>query len=390
MLEVRQIGIESMSLPVFYIYTPDYTPYSSGIRVLHILCHKLNLLGFESYVVSKVVSVEFNTPVLSQATIDLHKKQGRMQITIYAESEMGNPLQSTNVIRWLLNKPNFFYQNWFGEFDQNEFIVHHDEGFRPPWIQSNGQFIPHVDRTLFNTKNVAEKREGLIIYSHRVEVAEKYPDWITKIEYISSSNRKTPEECAEMYKRASALVVYERAAAHAEAGLCGCPTIFRENEKYNADYIFSSYWSMSSFKDFDPNISTLNQGNGVKLEKIYDDEDAMHTQLLDQLIRRSIEFFNLRSSLNPEDFPSIWLAQCQLLLNKQDFFSAGKVLEKIFSFPEISNRALYYYFRFAKETGNDIEAKQILRMLNEKLDSYKSEEFMGRLIQKINSDNFAI
>lgn len=379
-----------MKSPVFYIYTPDYTPYSSGIRVLHILCDKLNGLGFESYVVSKVVSEDFNTPVLSQEIIERHKQQGRMQITIYAESEMGNPLQSTNVIRWLLNKPNFFYQNWFGQFDENEFIVHHDEVFRPHWIQSKWQFIPHVDRTLFNTKNVAEKREGLIIYSHRVKINEKLPDWVTKIDYISSRHRKTPSECAELYKKASALVVYERAAAHAEAGLCGCPTIFRESENYNADYIFSSYWNISSFREFDSNINELNEGNGARLEKIYDDEEAMHTENLHELIQESIDFFKGNSSQQPADIPSIWMAQCNKLLEKKDYISAGNVLEKIFSFPVVSNRAYYYYFRFSKETGNSAEAQEALDMLSENLRAYSSDEFMGKLIQKINSEQYVI
>lgn len=357
---------------------------------MHILCDKLNKLGFESYVVSKVVSKEFETPVLTQATIEQHKKQKRLQITVYAESEMGNPLQSTHVIRWLLNKPNFFYQNWFGEFAANEFIVHHDEVFRPPWIESNCQFIPHVDRSLFNTRGTSENREGLIIYSHRVDIKEDYPDWVTKIDYISSKNRKTPEECAAMYKRASALVVYERAAAHAEAGLCGCPTIFRENENYNADYIFSSYWQISSFRDFHANINDLNKDNGFKLEKIYDDEEAMHTEKLDELIRRSLVFFQNHALTKPEDNPSIWMAQCKSSLDRKDYVSAGKVLEKLFQFPSISNAALYLYFRFSKETENEAEASVVLNLLNEKLTQFNSEDFMGKLIQKINSEDFEI
>ena len=141
-----------------------YTALSSGIKVLYILCDALNKFGYESYVTAFNPEIGFVSPELTPEIIKKHYNTGKLQVAIYPEIMMGNPMQCKYVIRWLLNKPNNFLQNWLGDFDEGEFIVHHDESFRPAWIESNRQFIPHLDRSIFNTQMTAEKRSGVILY----------------------------------------------------------------------------------------------------------------------------------------------------------------------------------------------------------------------------------
>ena len=84
-------------------------------------CQKLRTCKYK--VVAKYDGKEFLAPTLTTEIIKEHSNMGKMQVAIYPEITMGNPLQSKYVIRWLLNKPNNFLQNWFGDFDEDEFIA---------------------------------------------------------------------------------------------------------------------------------------------------------------------------------------------------------------------------------------------------------------------------
>ena len=53
----------------YYIVAPDYTRTSSGIKVLHILCHALNERGYEAYVTANVRHPPLRTPPLTRDII---------------------------------------------------------------------------------------------------------------------------------------------------------------------------------------------------------------------------------------------------------------------------------------------------------------------------------
>ncbi|MFC6806047.1 hypothetical protein ACFQE2_10095 [Methylophaga thalassica] len=48
---------ECINLP-FYIYAPDFSQKSAGIRALHYLCHGLNEMGREAYLVGTDIESE--------------------------------------------------------------------------------------------------------------------------------------------------------------------------------------------------------------------------------------------------------------------------------------------------------------------------------------------
>lgn len=359
---------------VFYIYTPTYTPLSSGIRLLYLLCSMLNKIGYEAYVTNFYDGTEFYAPKLTSEVINKHKALGKLQVAIYPEIMMDNPFQSKYVVRWLLNKPNNFLKNWLGDFSEDEFIVHHDDSFRPEWIESHKQFIPHVDRGIFNLKETSIARSGIILYEHRSKINEEFINGLKNSEniyYISSKNPLTPSECAKLYKKAMALVVAERTAAHAEAGLCGCPTIFIENNKFNASYIFDSYWKISSFRKLEPNINQLNAGNGVLLEEFYEKEVKESETNLKLLIENVEAFFNEMGEKTSENTKSILLEVCGKELANKNYKNALKILEMLFSFHKIPNKAYYYYYVIFKELNNFSEADYALNYLKEKIMSYE-------------------
>lgn len=372
---------------VFYIYAPQYTPLSSGIRVLYILCDQLNKFGYESYVTSVYNGTEFLAPNITADVIEKHKKLGKRQVAIYPEIMMDNPLQSKYVIRWLLNRPNNFLQNWLGDFPEDEFIVHHDESFKPFWIKSTKQYIPHIDRSIFNTQDCSINRKGVIIYEHRNKIDSEYIKKFDNIQYISSKKPLGPLECANLYKTSAALIVAERTAAFGEAALCGCPTVFLENNKFDANYIFQTYWKISCFKEFTTNINDLNEGNGRRLEKIYDIEVEKERNHLQLLIKKSIDFFDNKLEKPPEDITSILLQNCTNLILVKNYSDALTILEKIFNFTEVPNKAYYLYYKICRDLGNNIEADFAKNYLFEKILSYGDGSYFNKIFD-FNNGNF--
>lgn len=257
--------------PVFYVAAPDYTELSSGRKVLHILCHELNQLGFESYITAGVTNPKLRTPKLDSNLITLHRIQKRMQIAIYPEIWMDNPLRVPFVIRWLLNKPNFFQKNWFGSFPKEESIWHFMPEFKPPWVDSDYVRLELIDRDLFNLHGVNNsERRGFIIYKNRIQGNENLPEWVDPIDFISIDNPKTPYECSQLYKKSRALILYERAASVSEAALCGCTIIAREHSSFDTGFIFDSFWKLSAVRDFNQNTVNIGQINAKIINEVYD------------------------------------------------------------------------------------------------------------------------
>lgn len=365
---------------IFYIYAPAYTPLSSGIRVLYLLCDTLNKIGYESYVTANYSGNEFIAPSLTSEIIKKHTSMGKMQIAIYPEIMMDNPLQSKYVIRWLLNKPNNFLQNWLGDFSADEFIVHHDDSFKPKWINSNKQHIPHIDRSIFNTQDTTPVRSGIIIYEHRNKINNEFINNYKNIQYISSKNPLTPLECSKLYKKSSALIVAERTAAFGEAALCGCPTVFLENDKFDSNYIFENYWKISGFRKYELNINEVNKGNGEKLEDLYDQEVLIEKNNLKLLIAKAINFFERIKYKIPEDVASILLQNCSNLMANKNYKDALTMLERLFNLPEIPNKAYYLYYKICLDLGNKSEADFARNYLHDKILSYGDNGLFEKII----------
>lgn len=88
------------------IYTYDFDMGIGGIKVMHKLCHLLNKMGYESYLMPIHVRNEFltyynNTPIVTEEILNDIENC----IVIYPEGIKYNPLNSKNVIRWILGPP---------------------------------------------------------------------------------------------------------------------------------------------------------------------------------------------------------------------------------------------------------------------------------------------
>lgn len=216
----------------YIVYTTDYTHFSSGVRALHMLCHALNRAGCEAYVMAGVTDPWLNTPTISLIRRDSFRVSGRLPIIIYPEIVAGNPLEEMLVVRWLLNKPGRFIDNWEGAFGRQDMIFYHDKDFLVQGVTGTRLVMPECDIGTYNNFDNPHdgQRQGYVLYMSRfLKTGEVIPDFLKDAVIVSPDNPRTPGELAELYRRSEYMFSFERTAAVVEANLCGCPCVLMES-----------------------------------------------------------------------------------------------------------------------------------------------------------------
>ena len=231
--------------PLYYVYTPRWTTASAGIRALHYLCHTLNRMGYECYLVfsdqgnSKKIGVSENlfTPVLTQTLADAHFASSRNPTVVYSETIPGNPLGASKVLRYLMN-----YAGALGgqtSFNEDEYIVAYSKNIAEHYARVNGRelpqvlFLPPIDprEFIFNLHN---REDFYLLY------AGKYRAFIGKpIEFegkeIVEIHRQGKQaqsraEVINLLSRCKAVISMENSSIITEAVLSGAPGLFFPNE----------------------------------------------------------------------------------------------------------------------------------------------------------------
>jgi hypothetical protein len=286
--------------PVFYVHAPDYTEFSSGVKCLHLLCDRLNRLGYEAYTTGRMSNGKLRTPAPTVSLMNAHKEAGRLQIVVYPEVVMGNPLLVPNVVRFLLNVPNNFFPVWFGRKYADEFYVHYTPEFAIPWVASERLHIATVNRELFYPPpDGVEERDRFLVYSHRYKnpALEVIPEWCKPYDIVSMESPRTPAELGELYRRARGLILFERTAASLEALLCGCPVIYApgfgltEIPRAHANYYnFGVSWNFAE----DEYRRSL--ANVAFVARVYSADQILDAQALEATVRNLVSYFAARNS----------------------------------------------------------------------------------------------
>lgn len=226
----------------YYVVAPRYVRTSAGIKVLHYLCHALNRMGEQAFL---IVHPHFppylsahpalNTPQLTKRIMDYHRENGLTPITIYAESVKGNPLNAPFVVRYVLN-----YAGLLGgdkEFPADEYCISYSDTIAATVPQSRHTiFIPASDPLFFVPPPAGTEREGGCYYAGKYKYyhgGETFPVTDGMVEIVRDRpDAQTPDQLRDLFQRCEVFYCYENSALAIEAMLCGCPVVFLPNEHF--------------------------------------------------------------------------------------------------------------------------------------------------------------
>jgi hypothetical protein len=217
-----------------YVDAPPYSARSGGARALHLLCHYLNCLGYEAFIIDASpinATSGLRTPSLDAAIAKRHKIEDRNPIVVYCEVIRGNPRGAKIVVRYLLNKPGLFVPGVAATFTDQDYFLHYAQEHAIPVGKSFDMFMPLVDRDIYHPAPEGALRRGFVLYANRAKIdRDTLPAWLTPLTVVSMDNPRSHEELAALYRQSRAIVCFERGTAILEALHCGCPVICIEGE----------------------------------------------------------------------------------------------------------------------------------------------------------------
>lgn len=235
----------------YYILAPDYADASAGKVVLHFLCHALNAVGCEAYLIGATQTKPgLNVRFLTQDVQLRHSQAKLIPIIIYPEIVADHPVGDGVVVRYMLNR-NGFLNGRKIEFADKDLLYY----FSPDFVggeTSDVRYLslPVIDDSIYYPAN--GERSGKYLYlnrfpSEKVAWAELPKD----VQILSPAQPVPPVELAELLRNAEVLYSYERTGTTACALLCGCPVVYMQRgqvTEYPDYYIYGDAGSCFSFE----------------------------------------------------------------------------------------------------------------------------------------------
>jgi hypothetical protein len=215
-------------MPVFYIVARRYTETSSGIKAMHLLCNRLNRLGFEAYLVPAdktfLTDQKLVTPVISRMAKNQHIKSNRKVIAIYDESIIGNPLKGDLIIIWHLNHPGLLAGRSKISKKENsmKYVYAKEIDYESPRL-----FINTVDYSFFKKHDPSNLRTLKLFYAGKLRglgIPISKPEGSIEI-FRTGPERQSREELRDLLSRALVLYLAEDSVLVLEAAICGCPSV---------------------------------------------------------------------------------------------------------------------------------------------------------------------
>ena len=202
---------------------------------MHLLAYHLNRLGYDAFVPRTARGSRPPWPVryLDAAVFKDHISRGRIPIVIYPEITLGNPLNSTFVVRYLLSKPGLIVKGTELGFGASDYFI----TFAPEHVPNDrfafDMFLPLVDRSIYFPPPRGSSRHGFAVFSNNVAPnLSAIPEWLTPYSVVSVRRQRSHEQLGQLYRKICALVTWERTTAIYEALNCGCSVICIENESF--------------------------------------------------------------------------------------------------------------------------------------------------------------
>lgn len=263
-------------MKTYIIWTPPYSRTDGGIRVLFLLCHRLNQLGQKAFVSSPVVNPDWINPSLNIFQIKKIVKQDDVNV-IYPEIVRGNPWNAKNVIRWVLQVPGML--NGDTEYAKTEKVFTFSKSYMPNGGYIDELYLPSIELDLFNTENVRE-RQGGCFWVHKGWQTPRIPETEGLPEIIGAwpSSRK---ELADFLKTREYMYTYDNCTALIdEARLCGCPVIVIPDQinNYNNENLgdYMKLGICNDIKDIEKAKSELPKFKELYLRKVEESQTQIN------------------------------------------------------------------------------------------------------------------
>lgn len=218
----------------YYIFAPDYERTSSGVRVLHLLCHALNSIGHEAYVECRITNPDWRTPCLTPEIEAEHKKAGVEPIVIYPEVVAGNPKNARAVVRYLLYVPGLINPHATPDtYGEDDLIYAYGENLLEGLPEERFLHLPVVDLADFPEPDPTLRVPGKVCYymgraasirdsldlsflpQDAIEITKTYP--------------ATPEDLAHLFQTCETFYAFAGTSLSQEAALCGCLAVVIPN-----------------------------------------------------------------------------------------------------------------------------------------------------------------
>lgn len=255
----------------YFVHTPDYDKTSGGNRVMWKLMDMLKERGEEVHYIDHQVP-DINTG-----------------ITIYPEIYKGNKFNSPCVVRYLLNRPGFNGRPT--EFEGELLFAFSKRLLLPGMNEDRVLFIPVAD-TKFFKPNPDVQRHGCVYFVGKAQGCAMNP--ITNgCREITLRNPATWEELALLFQKSEVFYTYTSTGLIAESCLCGCPTVFIENDHAGGVRIDKGEYGNTGISDSISVTDIDNAKSTVKdFQQVYDALVKQSYEQLDRFIRITQEYYH--------------------------------------------------------------------------------------------------
>ena len=208
----------------YLIVAHDYRRTSAGARVLHLLCHHLNEMGCQAWVVPCETDPGLRTPIAAERTAEWLAEDG---IVIYPEVEDGNPLGAHHVVRYLLNIPNRIRPAAFTPGEMTWCYC----GLLRPWVPSDDRvlFVPAADEAVFRPRPESGRKAVKLYWMGKGAGVRRVPETSDALE-ITFGWPTTAGALALLFQMSQIFYSYTNyTTIILESRLCGCPTVIIPN-----------------------------------------------------------------------------------------------------------------------------------------------------------------
>ena len=213
----RRPGGWTRRLP-YLIWSYDYDHASGGLKVLHHLCHQLNLAGETAYNSYRGSNPAWNTPYRPAPL------EGEY-VAVYPETIAGNPWGAPHVARWVLNVPGLL-PGGQRTYDPAEMVFTWDRSFLDgvPLLH-----LESIEQDIYYDRH--EPRAGELYYEGKAYLFGTYGDTYGA-EPITLEMRRNRYALADALNHATLLRSFDAMSGMNDiARLCGCPVLMPNGER---------------------------------------------------------------------------------------------------------------------------------------------------------------